>query len=455
MDFSAPKTIILTLANRRILDEEGNPLYADEDRRPKRKVAVMIGYSGNGYHGMQLNPPAKTIEGELFKAFVEAGAISKNNSNDLKKSGFMRAARTDKGVHASGNVVSLKMIVEDEDIVEKINSHLPDQIRVWGYQRTNKAFDCRKMCSSRVYEYLIPTYSFLPPRPNTVLANMVAKAEAEFPGTTRKDPQGTQFWADVMSQLEAQGVTQDDIDQIFEAHRLQIDVAIPLQQAEQKFKKVIQDAQKEYRIDAERLDLIREGLKLYTGTHNFHNFTLGKGPKDPSAKRCMMSLKVSDPFLIDNTEWVSIKIHGQSFMLHQIRKMIGMVALVVRTGCPIERISEAFRPDKINIPKAPALGLLLEQPVYDGYNPRLVGFGFDPLSFDSYEAQMLAFKQKFIYDRIFKEEKEERTFHNFFTFIDGFNGVDNASGTPIFDFLTANGIQKKDQDLSEDAGAAA
>jgi tRNA pseudouridine38-40 synthase len=27
---------------------------AAEERRPKKKVAVMIGYSGTGYHGMQL-----------------------------------------------------------------------------------------------------------------------------------------------------------------------------------------------------------------------------------------------------------------------------------------------------------------------------------------------------------------------------------------------------------------
>lgn len=40
-----------------------NPIYAtefskeeidNEERRPKKKVAVMIGYSGTGYYGMQL-----------------------------------------------------------------------------------------------------------------------------------------------------------------------------------------------------------------------------------------------------------------------------------------------------------------------------------------------------------------------------------------------------------------
>src|SRR6201999_4636333 len=82
----------------------------------------------------------KTIEGDLFQASVAAGAISKANADDPKKSSFVRCARTDKGVHAAGNVISLKMIVEDPDIVQKINDKLSPQIRVWGYERTNNSF---------------------------------------------------------------------------------------------------------------------------------------------------------------------------------------------------------------------------------------------------------------------------------------------------------------------------
>ena len=44
-----------------------------------------MSYCGTGYKGMQVNPPHKTIEGDLFEAFVKAGAISKANSNDPKK----------------------------------------------------------------------------------------------------------------------------------------------------------------------------------------------------------------------------------------------------------------------------------------------------------------------------------------------------------------------------------
>ena len=410
----------------------------------------MIGYCGTGYHGMQLNPPNKTIEGELFNAFIKAGAISMNNSNDLKKNGFMRAARTDKGVHAAGNVISLKMIIEDDKIVEKINSELPEQIRVWGIQRTNKAFDCRKLCSSRIYEYLMPTYSFLPPRPGSTLSKEIENANLEFKDISRNDDEGNKFWNDLLNKCKEMGVENNEIEQIYEANRLNLELSIPLENAAINFRKISRECRANYRISKERLELVRKALNIYVGSHNFHNFTNGKNYKDPSAKRYMKSFQVSEPFLIEGTEWISIKIHGQSFMLHQIRKMIGMASLVIRTGCPLERIEQAFGETKINIPKAPALGLLLEQPVYDSYNNKLKDFGHDALTFDKYKEEMDAFKHKFIYDKIFKEEQQEHVFSGFFSFIDAFNGTNETTGVPIFQFLTARGIHGLDNDINHD-----
>lgn len=60
-----------------------------------------------------INSAEKTIEGDICKAFVAAGTISKANADDPKKSSLVRCARTDKGVHAAGNVISLKLIVEE------------------------------------------------------------------------------------------------------------------------------------------------------------------------------------------------------------------------------------------------------------------------------------------------------------------------------------------------------
>ncbi|CDO92117.1 unnamed protein product [Kluyveromyces dobzhanskii CBS 2104] len=405
------------------VDADGKP-FPPEARLPKRKVAMMVGYCGTGYHGMQYNPPSDTIEKELFEAFVRAGAISKANSTDLKKNGFQRAARTDKGVHAGGNVISLKLIIEDPQIKDKINSELPDQIRVWDISRVNKAFDCRKMCSSRWYEYLLPTYSLIGPKPSTYLYEEIEKSKKEIPNVIEDDAESVQFWESFNNEAKAK-FSKEDLEEIaaFVMPKDSFDENNETYQKCKAFKKLENEHKKAYRISKERLERFRNALKQYEGTFNFHNFTLGKDFNDPSAKRFMKQITVSEPFVIGEakTEWVSIKIHGQSFMLHQIRKMISMASLITRCFCPIERISQAYGQEKINIPKAPALGLLLEAPVYDGYNTRLQEFGYETIDFSKYHSEMDSFKMKHIYDKIYQEEVNENVFNAFFSYIDTFN----------------------------------
>ncbi len=76
----------------------------------------------------------------------------------------MRAARTDKGVSAVGQLVSLKMVVghTNYDVIENINKHLPAQIQVLGYTKTTAGFDARKHCDKRRYEYVLPAWAFDP-----------------------------------------------------------------------------------------------------------------------------------------------------------------------------------------------------------------------------------------------------------------------------------------------------
>ncbi|EGV62760.1 tRNA pseudouridine synthase 1 [Yamadazyma tenuis] len=422
------------------VDEEGNVIKSE--RRPKRKVACMIGYCGTGYNGMQIqnNPDVKTIEGELFQAFINAGAISQENSNDLKKNGFMRAARTDKGVHAAGNVISCKLIIEDEDILQKINKALPEQIRIWGIERTNRSFDCRKMCSSRVYEYLLPTHSFLPPRPGTVLYGQLKEESTANPGFYRDNEEDEKWWKETlaaMDKVKAEVGLKDenvpDADQEKEKLYNEEGQITEFGIKAKKIKQAENTRRRDYKVSNDKLELFRDALKQYEGSHNFHNYTVGKNYKDPSARRYMKSTKVSEPFIIGDTEWVSIKIHGQSFMLHQIRKMIAMAVMLVRTGCPATRINETFSSTRVNIPKAPALGLLLENPVYETYNSMLEKYGYNKIDFSRYQKEMDDFKMKFIYDKIYNEERRENSFHGFFGFIDNFENEEAEYN--VFKFL--------------------
>ncbi|KAI1317795.1 tRNA pseudouridine synthase 1 [Mortierella claussenii] len=401
-------------------DKNGADTVEDGDEKeariPKRKVALLMGYCGTGYQGMQVNPNAKTIEGDLFKAMVQAGAVSKDNADDIKKvqifeavchtrgaltytkidvantSGdvfplqisMMRSARTDKGVHAAGNVVSLKMIVDIEGVIEKINSYLPEQIRLFGYVRTLNSFSAKTLCDSRVYEYLLPTYVFLPRPP---LPEKPSDAESSAPRETvvREDvPEGSMAWDE------------------------NVHISTPEEMAEKR----------SYRIDPATLDKVRQGFSHYVGTKNFHNFTIGKNFKEKSSQRFIMKFDVSDPKIIQGTEWLSLKVHGQSFMLHQIRKMVGLIVMIVRTDTPLKLIPETFKANKINIPKAPSLGLLLERPMFDTYNRKVEGKN-PPLVFSPYDEEMQAFKEKHIYEGIIKEELEHNRFDEYLQIMDG------------------------------------
>ncbi|KAJ2031355.1 tRNA pseudouridine synthase 1, partial [Coemansia sp. S2] len=103
-----------------------------------------------------------------------------------------------------------------------------------------------------------------------------------------------------------------------------------------------------------------------------------------------------------------------SFMLHQIRKMVGLVILMTRSGAPLELMDALFEKEsRVNVPKAPSLGLLLESPVFDGYNSRAdkqVQGLTNPVTFEPYQKTMDEFKQRFIYDAIIRTEMTESIF---------------------------------------------
>ncbi|KAL2753015.1 hypothetical protein ACRALDRAFT_2044688 [Sodiomyces alcalophilus JCM 7366] len=501
-----------------------NEEIAAEARRPKRKVAVMIGYSGTGYKGMQINWDERTIEGDIFKAFVAAGAIAKANADDPKKSSLARCARTDKGVHAAGNVISLKLIIEDEDIVDKINANLPPQIRVWGLLRTNNAFSCYQSCDSRWYEYLMPTYSLLPPHPDSYLWKKVvesAKEHGTYDDLLARQGDVKGFWEEVeeksvkpileqmdpkirevvLERLHSVDEVEDEAKPQKPGNAEQGDKAGELQKNEsgagagdaekattdaksgdsngaaeaappaprrpreptpvdlalRDLKQAFIKAKRAYRVSPEQLQRLQEALNQYVGTYNFHNYTIQKNFKDPSAKRHIKSFDVNmKPIQIRDTQWVSIKVHGQSFMMHQIRKMVSMATLLVRCGAPFERIKETYRETKIAIPKAPGLGLLLERPVFDGYNRKAVDtLGKDPIDFSKYDDQIDEFKDKEIYQRIFEVEEKENTFHVFFQQVDNFKsesflwltdgGIDAAK-------MRSNKEEKGDKALARELG---
>ncbi|XP_053505239.1 tRNA pseudouridine synthase A isoform X1 [Ictalurus furcatus] len=350
------------------VENEAKKLKTDEEKRfPKRKVVLLMAYSGKGYYGMQRNPgnsQFKTIEDELVTALIKAGCIPENHGDDMKKMSFQRCARTDKGVSAAGQVVSLKLWLI-ENILEKINTHLPPQIRALGLKRVTGGFNSKNNCDARTYSYMLPTIAF---------------------SLKDSDQEDTSF-----------------------------------------------------RLDTETLQKVNKLFALYKGTHNFHNFTSQKGPRDPSAKRYITEMSCGEPFVRQGAEFAVITVRGQSFMMHQIRKMIGLVIAVVKGYAQEEIIERSWCEEKVDVPKAPGLGLVLERVHFDRYNKRFGGDGLhETLEWKQEEDAIAAFKEAHIYPSIVETECQEKSM------------ISWMSTLPIHDFTaTISGKQERKREKKE------
>ncbi|KAF7684048.1 tRNA pseudouridine synthase A [Astathelohania contejeani] len=319
----------------------------------KIKVAFIIGYNGKKYHGLQFNQSLPTIEGVLIDELRKIKAISELNAIHPRKIGMQRACRTDKGVHAAMNIITCKIefVISDECFEKLRESLLLSGIYLYKIVRVPRGFVPKNRCDSRVYEYFIPTFILEKENFNENCKIYNNKKDNEI---------------------------ENNIDTFIK-----------------------------YRISDENYKKIKNILESFKGVKNYHNFTAQNNTKGTS--RIIKSITVSDPLLSGEVEYIRISLHGQSFMLHQIRKMIGL-AVIAHKYCsnPEEVMDMSFGGDRINIPKAPSCFLLLDEPFFTYYNdkyklthPEIV------ISKDERES----IKNKIIYPEILKKE-------NLFSFIE-------------------------------------
>ncbi|CAG9581765.1 conserved hypothetical protein [Leishmania major strain Friedlin] len=179
--------------------------------RRKQKVGIIFGYVGECYCGLQWNhlPEYPTVEEALMKALFETDMISEVNFSNVKVQqllNFERASRTDKGVHALRNVVSVAVMlpydpsytkkrvavlqehaegaaagevynadgdVEDdansaqtavfscEEAKRLLNEALPRDIHVYAVVPVTRSFNAYLNCGGRRYEYYLPTFALM------------------------------------------------------------------------------------------------------------------------------------------------------------------------------------------------------------------------------------------------------------------------------------------------------
>ncbi|KAF8294984.1 putative pseudouridine synthase A-like protein [Trypanosoma cruzi] len=151
-DVGGPSTKMTRKKNR----EERPFLFANY---PSRKVAIRLAYHGHLYDGLaKQEETSNTVEAYVVAALKHVRLIPQDGPIDLARCG-----RTDKGVSALGNVLSLTVRASSWptdspqkpplDYCAMLNSALPVTIRIVGWAYVDDTFDARFSCVGRTYRY--------------------------------------------------------------------------------------------------------------------------------------------------------------------------------------------------------------------------------------------------------------------------------------------------------------
>jgi tRNA pseudouridine38-40 synthase len=112
------------------------------------RLKLILEYDGSEFRGWAAQPELRTVEGELRAALASAFPAYEN---------LAVAGRTDTGVHALGNVVSVDVDggPPPERAAEALNTALRDDVAVVAAEAVSADFHARHSARSRSYRYRI------------------------------------------------------------------------------------------------------------------------------------------------------------------------------------------------------------------------------------------------------------------------------------------------------------
>jgi tRNA pseudouridine38-40 synthase len=115
-----------------------------------RALRLVLAYDGTAYHGWQVQPGVPTVQG------LVTAAARRLLGEETRVTG---ASRTDAGVHALGQVVSLRTTgtLPPPAVMGALNATLPPDVRVLAATEAPAGFDARRAAVGKRYAYLIDT----------------------------------------------------------------------------------------------------------------------------------------------------------------------------------------------------------------------------------------------------------------------------------------------------------
>jgi tRNA pseudouridine38-40 synthase len=173
----------------------------EPDRTPPARthLALVVSYDGTDFHGFAAQPGQRTVAGALLEALE---TMLRGDVGDVACAG-----RTDAGVHAWGQVVSVSTAadVDPDRLARALTKRLGPEIVVRSARVVDPGFDARHSATARTYRYTVVNrpapdpflarYAWWVPEPLEVARLRLGAdpfvGEHDFAAFCRKGPEGS------------------------------------------------------------------------------------------------------------------------------------------------------------------------------------------------------------------------------------------------------------------------
>ncbi|CAI7717778.1 tRNA pseudouridine synthase, putative [Plasmodium vivax] len=306
-----------------------------------------------------------------------------------------------------------------------LNEHLPEDIRCFDMHRVTKSFDARKFCSFRLYEYLFPVCVLSEVAVRDEYRDVFGEALQVIEGRVeelrrgkrrRGGPQkgggeaAQQSGGDVAAAQKGADEVAEETGEDDAAERKGEDYSTKQTTSDDAAKgggwdDILTVKARKEELTEEELNAFFEIVQSYAGYHNFHCFTKSKA--EQTTFRFIKYLEVSTVNLHEYN-FVSVQILGQSFLMHQIRKMLTLSVETFRKATCVNSIYYCLNAGEyVPISLFPAEGLMLICPFFNAYNEKVCNPPQSPpICFEESE-EVLRFKRDVVAKCIVEQMRKD------------------------------------------------